>query len=182
MCIRQSLLALLDSGPRHGDQLRAAFEAATGGGWVMEAAQLYPTLDRLERDGRVVVERGDDAGGRTYGITEEGRSELRGWLGGVLAEARPPRDELLLKVLLALATPSVDAREVIQVQRTSIVEALQARRRRLRAEARSNDALAAQLVGDALAVGPEADLRWLDLCDERLVAQAATETTRRTPQ
>ena len=56
------------------------------------------------------------------------------------------------------------------------------RRRQLRAEARSDDALAAQLVGDALVVSPEADLRWLDLCDERLVAQAATETTRRTPR
>jgi DNA-binding PadR family transcriptional regulator len=182
MCLRHGLLALLDSGPRRGDQLKAAFEAATGGGWAIDTGQLYATLDRLARDGSVVVQRGDDGGRRTYDITEEGRSELKSWLGAALAEARPPREELLLKVLLALATPSVDAREVIQAQRSAIVEALQARRGRLRAQARSDDALAVRLVGDALVVGPEADLRWLDLCDERLVAQAATEPTRRTPR
>jgi DNA-binding PadR family transcriptional regulator len=180
MGVREGLLALLDSEPRYGYQLKTAFEATTGGVWALNIGQVYTTLDRLARDGRVVVGAGDDAGRRTYSITEEGRSELARWLGASPADAPPPRDELMLKILLALGTPSVDAREVIQGQRTGIVEALQAHRRRMRADLRSGDGLVGRLVVDALVLRLEADLRWLDLCEERLIAQTGTEPTRRT--
>jgi DNA-binding PadR family transcriptional regulator len=180
MGVREGLLALLDSEPRYGYQLKTAFEATTGGVWALNIGQVYTTLDRLARDGRVeVVGPGDDAGRRTYNITEEGRSELARWLGASAADAPPPRDELLLKVLMSLGTPSVDAREIIQAQRTGIVEALQAHRRRLRAQAGGDDGLVGRLVVDALVLRLEADLRWLDLCEERLIAQTGTESTRR---
>ncbi len=172
--MREGLLALLDSEPRYGYQLKTAFEATTGGVWALNIGQVYTTLDRLARDGRVVVGAGDDAGRRTYSITEEGRSELARWLGASPADAPPPRDELLLKVLLAVGTPSVDAREIIQAQRTGIVEALQAHRRRLRAEAHDGDGLVGRLVVDALILRLEADLRWLELTASRLDALATT--------
>jgi DNA-binding PadR family transcriptional regulator len=179
MGVREGLLALLDSEPQYGYQLKTAFEATTGGVWSLNIGQVYTTLDRLARDGRVVAGPGDDAGRRTYAITDEGRAELAHWLGASPADAPPPRDELLLKVLLALRTPSADARDVIQGQRTGIVEALQAHRRRLRAGARGEDGLAGRLVVDALVLRLEADLRWLDLCEERLIAETGTEPTRR---
>jgi DNA-binding PadR family transcriptional regulator len=178
MGVREGLLALLDSEPRYGYQLKTAFEATTGGVWALNIGQVYTTLDRLTRDGRVEVGPGDDAGRRTYNITEEGRLELARWLSASPADAPPPRDELLLKVLLAVGTPSVDAREIIQAQRTGLVEALQAHRRRLRAQA-TGDGLIGRLVVDALILRLEADLRWLDLCEERLIAQAGTAPTRR---
>jgi DNA-binding PadR family transcriptional regulator len=180
MGVREGLLALLDSEPRYGYQLKTAFEATTGGVWALNIGQVYTTLDRLTRDGRVEVGPGDDAGRRTYNITEKGRSELARWLGASPADAPPPRDELLLKVLMSLGTPSVDAREIIQAQRTGIVEALQAHRRRLRAEAHNGDELVGRLVVDALVLRLEADMRWLDLCEERLIAQTGTEPTRST--
>jgi DNA-binding PadR family transcriptional regulator len=180
MGVREGLLALLDSEPRYGYQLKTAFEATTGGMWALNIGQVYTTLDRLARDGRVQVGAGDDAGRRTYNITQEGRSELARWLSASPADAPPPRDELLLKVLLAVATPSVDAREIIQAQRTGLVEALQAHRRRLRAQASGDDGLIGRLVVDALVLRLEADLRWLDLCEERLIAQTGTAPTRRT--
>jgi DNA-binding PadR family transcriptional regulator len=180
MGVREGLLALLDGESRYGYQLKTAFEATTGGVWALNIGQVYTTLDRLARDGRVEVGPGGDAGRRTYSITEEGRSELARWLGASPADAPPPRDELLLKVLLALGTPSVDAREVIQGQRTGIVEALQAHRRRLRTQAHDGDVLVGRLVVDALVLRLEADLRWLDLCEERLIAQPAPEPTRST--
>jgi DNA-binding PadR family transcriptional regulator len=180
MGVREGLLALLDDEPRYGYQLKTAFEASTGGVWALNIGQVYTTLDRLARDGRVETGSGDDAGRRTYAITDTGRSELARWLGSSPADAPPPRDELLLKVLLALRTASVDAREVIQAQRTGIVEALQAHRRRLRTQADNGDGLVGRLVVDALVLRLEADLRWLDLCEERLIAQAAAEPTRRT--
>jgi DNA-binding PadR family transcriptional regulator len=180
MGVREGLLALLDGEPRYGYQLKTAFEATTGGVWPLNIGQVYTTLDRLNRDGHVAeVGPGDDAGRRTYTITEDGRAELARWLGASPADAPPPRDELMLKVLLALGTASVDGREVIQGQRTGIVEALQAHRRRLRAETGRDDGLVSRLVVDALVLRLEADLRWLDLCEERLIAQAGTEPTRR---
>lgn len=179
MGVREGLLALLVSEPRHGYQLKTAFETTTGGVWALNIGQVYTTLERLVRDGRVVAGPADDAGRRPYAITEEGRLELARWLGASPADAPPPRDELMLKVLLALGTVSVDAREVIQDQRTGIVEALQAHRRRLRTDVRSGDGLVGRLVVDALVLRLEADLRWLDLCEERLIAQTGTESTRR---
>lgn len=178
MGVREGLLALLDGQPRYGYQLKTAFEATTGGVWALNIGQVYTTLDRLARDGHVVeVGPDDEAGRRTYTITEAGRLELARWLGASPADAPPPRDELLLKVLLAVETPSVDARDVIQRQRTGIVESLQAHRRRMRAEA-GNDGLVSRLVVDALVLRLEADLRWLDLCEERLIAPTGTESTR----
>jgi DNA-binding PadR family transcriptional regulator len=174
MGIREGLLALLDDEPQYGDQLKTAFEASTGGVWTLTIGQLYAELDRLGRDGRVQVGPGDDAGRRTYSITDAGRSDLACWLRTVLADVPPPRDELLLKVLLALGTASVDALEVIQAQRTGIVEALLAQRRRLRADAHSGDGLVGRSVVDALIVRPEADLRWLDLCEERLMTRRSS--------
>jgi DNA-binding PadR family transcriptional regulator len=180
MGVREGLLALLDGQPRYGYQLKTAFEATTGGVWTLNIGQVYTTLDRLARDGHVVeVGPGDEAGRRTYALTEDGRSELVRWLDASPADAAPPRDELLLKVLLALGTPSVDARDVIQRQRTGIVEALQAHRRHLRVQTARNDGLVSRLVVDALILRLEADLRWLDLCEERLIAQTGTKLTRR---
>jgi DNA-binding PadR family transcriptional regulator len=180
MGVREGLLALLDSQPRHGYELKTAFEATTGGVWALNIGQVYTTLDRLARDGHVAeIGPGDDAGRRTYAITDDGRAELLRWLDASPADAPPPRDELLLKVLLALATPSVDAHEVIQAQRVGIVEGLQAHRRRLRAQGGGADGLVGHLVVDALVLRMEADLRWLDLCEERLLAGAQTGSTRR---
>jgi DNA-binding PadR family transcriptional regulator len=178
MGVREGLLALLDGEPRYGYQLKTAFEATTGGVWALNIGQVYTTLDRLARDGHVVeIGAGDDASRRTYSITDGGRSELARWLDASPADAPPPRDELLLKVLLALATPSVDAGDVIQAQRSGLVQAIQGHRRRLRAEARSGDGLVGRLVVDALVLRLEADLRWLDLCEERLLAQPGTAST-----
>jgi DNA-binding PadR family transcriptional regulator len=181
MGVREGLLALLDGQTRYGYQLKTAFEAATGGVWALNIGQVYTTLDRLARDGHVVeVGPGDEAGRRTYAITDDGRSELARWLDASPAGTPPPRDELLLKVLLALGTEGVDARDVIQRQRTGIVEALQAHRRQLRAQTTGNTGgLVNRLVVDALVLRLEADLRWLDLCEERLIAQTGTEPTRR---
>jgi len=181
MGVREGLLALLDGESRHGYQLKTAFEATTGGIWALNVGQVYTTLGRLARDGYVIeVGPGDDAGRRTYAITPDGRAELARWLTASPADAVPPRDELLLKVLLALQTPSVEARDVIQAQRTGIVEGLQAHRRRLRADAANAGGLIGRLVVDALVLRLEADLRWLDLCEERLLAHTGNEPTRRT--
>ena len=168
MAVREGLLALLDEGQRYGYQLKTEFEHATGGVWPMNVGQVYTTLDRLDRDGLITVEEAD--GQKLYAITAAGRETLGAWWEAIPADDPPPRDELMLKILLAIESGHDHARRVITRQRSALLGLLQAKRRdtRDRVNARNGEALAARLVDDALVVRAEADLRWLDLCEARL--------------
>jgi DNA-binding PadR family transcriptional regulator len=186
MAVREGLLALLQDGPRYGYQLKTEFEVATGGVWPLNVGQVYTTLDRLERDGLVQV-RGHDGGEateaaappapaqKTYVITVDGIAALGAWWEAVPADDPPPRDELLLKVLMAIDQGPEHALRVITRQRSVLVSVLQAKRRERReaaaAEAASSEtteSLAAALVTEALVARAEADLRWLDTCEAQL--------------
>jgi DNA-binding PadR family transcriptional regulator len=175
MAVREGLLALLAEGPRHGYQLKTDFEAATGGTWSLNVGQVYTTLDRLHRDGLVLVD--DDDGQKRYSLTASGREELGSWWAAVPEDAPPPRDELLLKILLAVEDGTDHALDVLTRHRTALTGLLQRRRRDARAHAEGNGSLASVLVADALAVRAEADLRWLDLCESRLLRPAPKPTT-----
>lgn len=171
MAVREGLLALLDEGPRYGYQLKTSFEDATGGIWPLNVGQVYTTLDRLVRDGFATVADSDEAPAqKVYTITPAGRDELGAWWQAVPAEEPPPRDELMLKVLMAIDHGADHALEVITRHRTVLTRLLQEHRRRRRAEPAGSDSVAALLVTDALVVRAEADLRWLDLCESRLLA------------
>lgn len=184
MAVREGLLALLDAGPRVGHQLKTGFEAATGGVWPLNVGQVYTTLDRLERDGLVATTEAD--GQKTYSITEAGTAELGAWWEAVGGDDPPPRDELMLKVLMALERGPDHALAVVTAQRTALLALLQRRRRDQRARAAAataghtdrttdadpvvaGEALAAVLVDDALVLRAEADLRWLDQCEARVL-------------
>jgi DNA-binding PadR family transcriptional regulator len=165
MAVREGLLALLNEGPSHGYQLKTAFEAATGGAWTLNVGQVYTTLDRLQRDGLVTSE--EPAGGqKRYAITAAGREELGGWWSTSPVDAPPPRDELVLKVLFAIERGPERALAVLTQQRTALTRLLQERRRAMRT---ADPDLAGALVADALVARAEADLRWLDTCEARLL-------------
>lgn len=168
MAVREGLLALLRDGPQQGYQLKRTFETATGGVWPLNVGQVYTTLDRLERDGLVTVS--EDEGQKTYELTGAGSDALGAWWQAVPADEPPPRDELMLKVLMAISHGPEHAVEVLTRQRTAIHTLLRGHRRQRRPTAglSGSDALAAELVSDALVVRAEADLRWLDLCEARL--------------
>ncbi len=171
MAVREGLLSLLQPGPRHGYQLKTEFEAVTGGVWKLNVGQVYTTLDRLERDGLVHVEVSADDGQKSYSLTAAGREELGAWWEIIPAEDPPPRDELMLKVLMAIELDRDHALTVITRQRTALFGILQRHRRQQHPDLTAGDSLSARLVVDALIVRAEADLRWLDLCESRLVAQ-----------
>ena len=174
MSIRHGLLALLERGPSHGYQLRAEFDAATGATWPLNVGQVYTTLDRLERDGFVEQDGPPDADGRiAYRITDAGRQELTAWFRSPVSPKSAPRDELSIKLALAVTTPGVDVLGVVQTQRTATMTGLQ-ELTRLKARATDPDAdLAWSLVLDSLVFRAEAEIRWLDHCEAR-VARAAT--------
>jgi DNA-binding PadR family transcriptional regulator len=178
VAVREGLLALLDDGPSYGYQLKTGFEAATGGVWNLNVGQVYTTLERLERDGLVTevpVTASDVAGTqRSYQLTEDGVAVLGAWWETVPDNEPPPRDELMLKVLLAIAHGRDHALDVITRQRSALMSLLQERRRAGRTGGDTGrTSLAAHLVSDALVVRAEADLRWLDLCEERVIAEHA---------
>lgn len=166
MAVREGLLALLREGPAHGYQLKTAFEAATGDTWSLNVGQVYTTLDRLARDELVAVD--DEGEQKLYSLTAAGREELERWWDDDPADGPPPRDELVLKVLMAVGDGPEHALAVITRYRTALTSLLQLHRRASRAGGADTD-LAAALVADARATRAEADLRWLDLCEARLL-------------
>ena len=174
MAVREGLLALLQDEPRYGYQLKTEFEQVTGGVWPLNVGQVYTTLDRLERDGHVTMQLGSDEQ-KLYSITVKGLGELGEWWQAVPSEDPPPRDELMLKVLMAIEQGRDHALGIITRQRSALVALLQQRRRERTtrptdASPPTGEALAALLVTDALIVRAEADLRWLDLCESRIAS------------
>ena len=168
MAVREGLLSLLQPGARYGYQLKTEFEAVTGGVWKLNVGQVYTTLERLERDGLVYVDTGGGVGQKLYTLTAAGREELGAWWEAIPAEDPPPRDELMLKVMMAVEQGRDHALAVITRQRTALFGLLQMHRRSRPADLRDANSFAARLVVDALVVRAEADLRWLDLCESRL--------------
>jgi DNA-binding PadR family transcriptional regulator len=169
MSVKHSLLALLERGPAYGYQLRSAFESATGNTWPLNIGQVYTTLNRLERDELVEALPENDSGQRPYRITETGRRHLAGWFASPVQAADRPRDELTIKLALAVTTPGVDVADVIQRQRGATLRLLQEYTRLKVAE--ENAELAWRLVLESMIFRAEAEIRWLDHT-EAVVARA----------
>ncbi len=125
MTVRNALLALLEQGPMYGYQLRSEFERRTGGTWPLNVGQVYTTLARLERDGLVTVTGADEEGHVMYAATPAGHEEAAAWFTTPVGRTQPPRDELAIKLALAVTVPGVDVGTVIQQQRTATMTALQ---------------------------------------------------------
>jgi DNA-binding PadR family transcriptional regulator len=167
MSVRHALLALLSEGPKYGLQLRQEFEARTGEVWPLNVGQVYTTLQRLERDGLVESDgAGEEGPQKGFRITSEGEEELSGWLRTPPDFSSPPRDELVIKVLVALRMPGVDVHEVIQVHRRYLVELMQ-QWTRLKEDEGQLD-LSFALVVDAELFRLDSVVRWLDTADGRL--------------
>jgi DNA-binding PadR family transcriptional regulator len=176
MSVRHALLALLSEGPKYGLQLREEFEARTGEVWPLNVGQVYTTLQRLERDGLVESDDTADVGPQKgFRITPDGAEELAGWLRTPPDLSSPPRDELVIKVLVALRVPGVDVPEIIQVHRRYLVELMQQWTRLKEDEAEFDLSLA--LVVDAELFRLDSVIRWLDAADGRLKRAAADAET-----
>jgi DNA-binding PadR family transcriptional regulator len=173
MSIRHALLALLTEGPKYGLQLREEFVARTGEVWPLNVGQVYTTLQRLERDGLVESDDAAEPGPQKgFRITAEGEQELSGWLRTPPDLTSPPRDELVIKILVALRVPGTNVHDVIQVHRRYLVELMQQWTRLKEDEADFDLGLA--LVVDAELFRLDSVIRWLDAADGRL-KRAATE-------
>lgn len=178
MSIRQGLLTLLSEQPMYGYQLRQEFESRTGGTWPLNIGQVYTTLNRLQRDGLVTETDRRDDGSLLYALTDAGRTEISQWWLTPVERGTPSRDELAIKLALAVTAEGVDVRAVVQRQRTESLRSLQAytRLKTRIPEPPEPEDLAWLLVLDNLIFAAEAEVRWLDHAEQRI---STTRTTGR---
>ncbi len=167
MTVKNSLLAILAQEPTHGYGLKSSFEKSTAGTWPLNVGQVYQTLNRLERDGLVESIPTDDGDRQTWQITDVGREALGTWYEEPVAQDPPIRDELAIKVLLAVSGDQVDVSAILQTQRKATLERIQ----ELTLHKRKADPKAELpwiLLVDALILKAEAEVKWLDLCEAHL--------------
>ena len=171
MSVRHALLGLLARNPRHGYELRAAFEAMVGGeqNWDVKPAQVYTTLERLAGAELVAVEAVEQESGpekRVYAITPAGRAALQEWFAGGV-ERSHQRDELFIKLMLCFISGEGDPRQVIRAQRRQLYRELHATMAQ-RSSLDPKTELARILLLSKAEMHLEAELRWLDITEARL--------------
>ena len=174
--VRQSLLAILDQGPCYGYQLKSEFDRRTGSTWPLNVGQVYNTLERLERDGFVERTDADADDQKNYRITAAGHAEVATWLGSPVVRTAAARDELAIKLAVAVTLPGVDILNVIQVQRGATLRSLQELTRTKSAtdDPETAEQLSWLLVVDSLIFQAEAEVRWLDHSETRLARAVAS--------
>jgi DNA-binding PadR family transcriptional regulator len=171
MSVRYAILGLLAQRPRHGYELRAAFEAVVGGqeSWDLKPAQVYSTLERLMQAGWIeedceLEKNGQDK--RNYRICEDGKQALEEWFYSPVTPEHQ-RDEFFVKMMIAQVSGVGDPGKVIQAQRGFIYRHMHAATT-LRETYNPKFALAQILLLDKSLMHLEADLRWLDITEARL--------------
>jgi DNA-binding PadR family transcriptional regulator len=162
-----ALLGLLEREPSHGYDLKRDYDQYFGRDKPLPFGQVYATLSRLTRDGKVVpgdLEPGGGPDRKRYAITAIGRSELDGWLTDPV-EAEPHLQTVLFaKVVLSLMLGR-SAEDYLDRQRGAHL----ARMRELTEVKRSGGVVDALLADHGL-FHLEADLRWMDTTAARLGA------------
>lgn len=161
MSVKYGLLALLAEGASYGAALKSAFEARTGGTWPVNVGQVYTTLDRLERDGLVVAGEPDVEGRIAYRLTNAGLEAVERWWRSPVDREVTPREELVIKLGIAITSPGVDSAEVAQTQRAATMHRLQQLTRLKQSVDPATD-LAWLLVVEHQLFAAEAEIRWLD--------------------
>lgn len=177
--MRHPFLALLARGPAHGYEIKQAFESTFGEGWPpLNAGQIYTTLGRLERDGLVEgeeVAQDDRPNKRVYRLTEAGRDEVEQWLD---TATDPPqlKDEFFLKLVMAVLTGLADPARLVDRQRRIYLRHLR-HLEDLASWGADDDNPVEALLVEGAALHLQADLRWLDRIEERLVPLRGKEMT-----
>lgn len=165
MSIGHTLLGLLERGPRHGYDLKRAYDEHFGHDRPLHYGQVYATLSRLLKNG-LIEESGVEQGGgpdrKRYAVTAEGVTDVERWLGTPEKPELYMQSTLYTKVVIALLSAR-DASDVLDTQRAAHLRAM----RELTERKRGGD-LADQLICDHALFHLEADLRWLELTAARL--------------
>jgi DNA-binding PadR family transcriptional regulator len=169
MTVPIALLGLLEREPSHGYDLKREYDAYFGRDKPLPFGQVYSTLARLTRDGKVLAAESEPGAGperKRYVITERGVSDLETWLAEPVAPEPHLQAVLFEKVVLALMSGR-PAQQYLDAQRAAHLQ----RMRELTQRRRKGD-VADALLADYGLFHLEADLRWIDTTAARLGALA----------
>ena len=170
MSIPLTLLGLLEREPSHGYDLKREYDTYFGRDKPLAFGQVYATLARLTRDGKVEAA-GDEPGAgpdrKRYVITEQGVTEVETWLREPVAPEPHLQTVLFAKVVLALLSDR-SAEHYLDRQRAAHVQ-----RMRELTDLKRKGSMVDALLADHGLFHLEADLRWIDLTAARLDALAA---------
>lgn len=169
MSVPLTLLGLLEREPSHGYDLKRDYDTYFGRGRPLPFGQVYATLGRLARDGKVVMDEVAPGGGperKRYVITDSGVTEVEAWLARPVEPEPHLQTVLFTKVVLALmlgrpADAYLDRQRAAHLQRM-----------RELTELRRTGTLVDTLLADHGLFRLEADLRWIDTTAARLDALA----------
>ncbi|HEY6597378.1 MAG TPA: PadR family transcriptional regulator [Asanoa sp.] len=169
MSVPLTLLGLLEREPSHGYDLKRDYDTYFGRGRPLPFGQVYATLGRLARDGKVVMDEVAPGGGperKRYVITDSGVTEVEAWLARPVEPEPHLQTVLFTKVVLALmlgrpADAYLDRQRAAHLQRM-----------RELTELRRTGTLVDTLLADHGLFRLEADLRWMDTTAARLDALA----------
>ena len=165
MSVPLTLLALLEREPSHGYDLKRDYDTFFGRGKQLPFGQVYATLGRLARDGKVTAgdaEPGDGPDRKRYAITEVGRHDVDAWLADPVEPEPHLQTVLFAKVTLALMLGK-PAEDYLDTQRLAHIQ-----RMRQLTELKRTGPLVDVLLTDHALFHLEADLRWMDLTSARL--------------
>lgn len=174
MSIKHALLALLAEGPGYGYELKKRFDEEIGLLWSLQQAQIYNNLRLLHDEGlveleaRVAQENLPDQ--KRFRLTEAGQLVLAHWVGEPVRSNRRLKDDFYLKltVLGAVLQQPEQLADLLWRQREINLQYLRDLERALAEAEAAGDAVAASLLEGAI-LHAEADLAWLDRCEERLL-------------
>ncbi|MGW7361344.1 PadR family transcriptional regulator [Streptomyces sp. NPDC054802] len=167
--MRLPLLALLTRGPAHGYELKQDLEQLLGAAYPQpNVGQIYVTLGRLEKSGLIDGEDVEQSGRpnkRTYRLTDAGREAVQAWFEETTDEPRV-RDEFFMKLALAPQSGFADPVALINKQRRQYLNTMRDLSKLAAAEDRDNRI--SQLLIEGAMLHLQADLDWLERCQEEL--------------
>jgi DNA-binding PadR family transcriptional regulator len=164
-----TLLGLLEREPSHGYDLKRDYDRYFGRGKPLPFGQVYATLARLARDGKVTGGNSEPGAGpdrKRYAITATGTREFDTWLTEPIEPEPHLQTVLFSKVVLALMLGR-PAETYLDVQRAAHVQ-----RMRELTEIKRTGSVMDLLLADHGLFHLEADLRWIDVTSARLAALA----------
>ena len=166
--MRYPVLASLATAPAHGYEIKRGLEERFGSAVApLNIGQVYTSLQRLQRDELVVDEEAHEGGRdrRVYRLTDAGRRALEEWVGTASGPTRL-RDDFFMKLVFAHSMGLADPAELIARQRVAYLRSLGELERVLANDPPVDGTTALVVEGAALHL--EADLKWLDRCEEQL--------------
>ncbi len=172
---QEVVLALLAKEPSYGYELRARLGQALGPlGDAINAGQIYVTLGRLEKAGLVSCEHSpglaDRPDRKVYELSPAGQQRVADWLTEV-SWPKPDLAEFHLKLVAAAAAGLADPISIVDAQRRELLRRLRDAQRAAMAEPDRSDAA---LLLEGVVLRMQADLRWLETCEQSWIDRKAT--------